>query len=138
MTGTWQPAALDFVDAEQWTSDYLSGLTSTVPDFDGHTGPAYVGTEHPDKRWDLMVVVRRDGGAVVGLDDFPRLAIRTWANTEDAATGLARWVTTQLLGAPGVGPCKRVRHISGPIRVPDPRLRQRLSLFELQLRGQAL
>lgn len=136
MPGTWQPAALTFPDAEQWTVDYLTARIPDLPDYSGHAAEAWIGSESPDKRWDLMVVVRRDGGSVTGVDDFPRLSVRTWALTEPVATAFAGWVTTQLLAAPGVRGCKAVRHLSGPLRVPDPRTRQRLSFFELTLRGE--
>jgi hypothetical protein len=68
-----------------------------------------------------MVIVRRDGGALDGLFDNPRVSLDVWAKTEKDATDLANLIVALAMVAPlSNAGCTNVIHVGGPNSVPDP------------------
>jgi hypothetical protein len=86
----------------------------------------------PTDRRDRMVIVRRDGGALTGLFDQPRVSLDVWAKTEQDATNLANLIVALAMRAPVLGAgVTNVTHLSGPNSVPDPSgLPRRQALIE--------
>ena len=115
---TMQPLAALPVDADLWWIVYLRGALV------GRTEPYAQGVKFdrkvPNPRPDRLVVVRRDGGNVVGAFDRPRIAVDGWAKTEQDATNLASLIIALAFDAPGTNGCVRVTHESGPNDVADP------------------
>lgn len=132
---TLQPVAAAPVDADLWWIVYLRGALV------GRSEPYASGVKFdrkvPNPRPDRLVVVRRDGGAVSGLFDFPRVSLDVWAKTEQDATDLSRLI----IGLAKVAPLAdagvtNVRHLSGPNPVADPSGQpRRLSLIEAMHRA---
>lgn len=138
---TMQPLAALPVDAEEWWIVYLRGALV------GRTEPYATGVKFdrkvPNPRPSRLVVISRDGGAVSGVFDFPRVRIDVWH--EDSALGqkyasdLSRLLIALAMDAPGTNGCVRVTHQSGPNDVPDPSGQpRRLSLIEAKHRATIL
>lgn len=126
----WQPTGILFPDAE------LSICAALRPHLDGQV---FVGNAVPNPRRERMVVVNRDGGSNDGVTDQPRIRIRCWAPTKQAATDLARLVVALMPTLVGSGGIVRVDHQSGPYEVPDESgAHQRLALFEIRTQGAPL
>lgn len=127
---TLQPVAAAPVDADLWWIVYLRGALSEREET--YAQNVYFDRRVPNSRKDRMVIVRRDGGAVTGLFDQPRVALDVWAKTEQDATNLANLVIALAMVAPlsGAG-VTNVTHLSGPNAVPEPSGQpRRLALIE--------
>lgn len=135
---TMQPAAASFPDVELWATIYLRAALLARPELIADN--VLVTASVPNPRVDRMCVVRRDGGAARGLFDHPRLAVRTWAKSEQDATDLARLVAALLWVAPVTSsPCTHVVQLTGPTPVADESAQPlRYQLFELTMRGTVL
>ena len=84
------------------------------------------------------VWVQRDGGGQVDqVRERPRLRINCFAGglSSSDVNNLARTVAAAVLAAPGNGPVKRARILSGPTEVPEPDRNRRLLLVELDVIG---
>ena len=127
---TMQPTAALPVDADLWWIVYLRG--ALVGRNETYAQNVYFDRAVPNPRKDRMVIVRRDGGALTGLFDQPRVAFDVWAKTEQDATNLASLVIALALKAPLAGAgVTNVRHLSGPNAVADESKQpRRLSLIE--------
>lgn len=127
---TFQPAASLPVDADLWWIVYLRG--ALVDRVESYAQDVHFDRRVPSTRRDRMVICRRDGGAVEGLFDRPRVAFDVWAKTEQDATNLANLIIALALKAPLAGAgVTNVRHLSGPNSVPEPSgTPRRLSLIE--------
>jgi hypothetical protein len=134
---TLQPVAATPIDAELWWITYLrASLTGRTEPY--ATG-VYFDRRVPTTRRDRMVIVRRDGGFVRGLFDFPRVSLDVWAKTEQDATNLAALMVGLALGAPLDSDVVSVTHISGPNDVADPSGQpRRQSLIEAKHRAVSL
>jgi hypothetical protein len=115
---TMQPLAALPVDADLWWIVYLRG--ALVGRTEPYAQGVYFDRRVPATRRDRMVIVRRDGGNVVGAFDRPRIALDVWAKTEQEAPDLARLMVALAFDAPGTNGCVRVTHESGPNDVADP------------------
>jgi hypothetical protein len=115
---TFQPAPALPVDADLWWIVYLRG--ALVGRLESYASNVYFDRRVPTTRRDRMVIVRRDGGAVTGLFDRPRVSLDVWATTEQDATNLANLRVGLALAAPLAGSsCVDVQHVSGPNSVAD-------------------
>lgn len=116
---TLQPTAAAPIDADLWWIVYLRG--ALVGRVESYAQNVYFDRVVPTTRKDRMVIVRRDGGAVTGVFDRPRVSLDVWAKTELDATNLANLIVALAQKAPlsGAG-CTEVTHLSGPNSVPDP------------------
>lgn len=116
---TLQPAATAPVDADLWWIVYLRG--QMVGRLESYASGVYFDRAVPTTRRDRMVIVRRDGGALSGLFDNPRMSLDVWAKTDQDATNLANLIVGLAMKAPlsGAG-CTNVVHVGGPNSVPDP------------------
>lgn len=134
---TMQPVAAMPIDADLWWITYLrAALASRTEPY--ATG-LYFDRAVPSTRRNRMVIVRRDGGNVLGVFDRPRVSFDVWAMTEADATNLARVVIAVALDAPGTDGCTRVRHVAGPNSVADPSGQpRRLSSIEATHRATVL
>lgn len=126
----WQPVSLLFPDAEQLMCDRtrtgLADDTVTVSNRIPNPRPAN----------GRMVVWNRDGGAIDGFRDQPRMRARVWAPTDDEANELARQLVAVVMGLPDGNPILRVVHESGPYDVPDTsQAPQKYLLFTVHTRG---
>ena len=134
---TMQPLAALPVDADLWWIVYLRG--ALVGRSEPYAQGVYFDRRVPATRRDRMVIVRRDGGNVVGAFDRPRIALDVWAKTEQEATDLARLMVALAFDAPGTNGCVRVTHESGPNDVADPSGQpRRLSLITATHRASIL
>lgn len=134
---TLQPIAALPIDADLWWIVYLRGALVGRPE--PYASGVYFDRAVPTTRRDRMVIVRRDGGNVVGAFDRPRVALDVWAKTESDATNLASLIVALALEAPGTNGCTRVSHQSGPNAVADPSGQpRRLSLIEATHRAAIL
>jgi hypothetical protein len=134
---TLQPIAAAPIDADLWWIVYLRG--ALVGRAESYAQNVYFDRAVPTTRRDRMVIVRRDGGAVTGLFDQPRVALDVWAKTEQDATNLANLVVALALDAAGTNGCVHVRHLSGPNSVADPSGEpRRLSSIEATHRADVL
>lgn len=139
---TMQPIAALPVDADEWWMVYLRGRLV------GRVEPYAQGVKFdrkvPNPRPSRLVVVRRDGGAVTGAFDRPRIAIDVWhdpdsVNGQKYASDLARLLVALAFDAPGTNGCVRVEHLSGPNDVADPSGQpRRLALIEATHRAAVL
>lgn len=130
---SFQPSAAIFPDAELWATGYLRGaLAARTEPYAANVGVANDKSKTTQVR---KVVVRRDGGPQRGLFDFPRLAVRVWADVEQEASDLARLVQALLVVSPGNGPVVRAVILSGPQGIPDDSQPQKYLSVELQIRG---
>lgn len=115
---TLQPVAALPVDADLWWIVYLRG--ALVGRAEPYASGVYFDRAVPKTRRDRMVIVRRDGGAVSGVFDQPRVSLDVWAKTEQDATNLAALMIALALRAPlEVSDVTNVVHIAGPNAVPD-------------------
>lgn len=128
---TFQPAPLMYPDAELLlTGAFRAALVAA-----GEVG-VHVDRKVPNPRKPRMVIVTRDGGAIGEMRDRPRVRIRVWGETDQAATDLARLVVRIGLGLPLTGAVLRAEHLSGPYDVTDESEQpQRYVLFEFHTRG---
>lgn len=130
---TWQPAPILYPDAELLVTGALRSLLAA----EGEIG-VHVGRKIPSPRQSRMVIVNRDGGNADGLD-HPRLRVRVWDTTEQAANDLARLVVALMPRLVNTTAVTRVEHLSGPYEVPDESgAQQRYLLFQLTTRGDEL
>lgn len=115
-----QPTGLTPVDAELWWCDYLRD--ELVAREETVAANVFVGRAVPTPRIDRMVIVRRDGGSIIGTLDQPQMTFNVWAATDQDATDLANLVVGLALTAPlaASSPLVRVLHAAGPTSVPDP------------------
>ena len=115
---TLQPVAARPVDAELLWIVYLRG--ALVGRGESYASNVFFYRRVPDTRKDRMVIVRRDGGAVGGVFDNPRVSLDVWAMTEQDAIDLADLLVGLALKAPltatGV---TEVAHVGGPNSVPE-------------------
>ncbi len=115
---TLQPTAALPVDADLWWTVYIRGALADRDET--YAQNVYVGRAVPKDRRERMVLIRRDGGAVTGVFDRPRVSLDVWAKTEQDATNLASLVVALALTAPLAGAgVTHVEHLSGPNAVPD-------------------
>lgn len=130
----FQPAGFLFPDVELWATGYLRAALAGRAE--PYAADVYVSNRVPTTRRARMVVVRRDGGRSNGNLDDARLAIRTWAATEQDATNLALLVHALIGDAPGSGGVLRTSVESGPSPVADESDQPlRLSVFTIRQRG---
>lgn len=132
---TLQPVAAVPIDADLWWVTYLRTALATRTE--SYATGVYFDRKVPSPRRDRMVIVRRDGGAISGLFDFPRVALDVWAMTEKDAADLAALVVALAMRAPldGNG-LVRVQHLSGPNSVIEPSGQpRRLALIEAKHRA---
>lgn len=127
----WQPAAILFPDVELLVTTALRPLIFAEGDAD-----VYVGRSVPSQRRDRMVIVNRDGGLSDGATDRPRIRIRVWDTTPQAANDLARLVVALMPRLIETTAVVRVEHLSGPFEVADQsKAEQRYLLFQLHTQG---
>jgi hypothetical protein len=116
---TLHPLATAPVDADLWWIVYLRG--ALVGREESYASSVYFDRRVPSTRRDRMVIVRRDGGALSGVFDQPRVSLDVWAKTEQDATDLANLMVALAMVAPlSDAGCTNVTHLSGPNSVPDP------------------
>lgn len=130
----WQPAPILFPDVELVVTGALRALLAAAGQAD-----VYVSRSIPNPRRARMVVVNRDGGPSATLDR-PRLRVRAWDSSPQAANDLARLVVALMQRLPNATPdVLSVEHLSGPYDVPDDSgQEQRYLLFQLTTRGSDL
>lgn len=127
----WQPAPMLYPDAELVLTTALRAALTAYGRSDVFVSRS-VSTTRP------LVVLTRDGGAAGVLRDRPRIRIRTFAATAQAATDLARLVNALLMDLPGSSGILRAEILSGPYEIPDASGPLRYALAEVHLRGEAL
>lgn len=126
----WQPNPVEFPDAELVVTANLRPLLDA---------DVFVGRAIPAQRRDRMVIVNRDGGFADGVTDRPRIRLRIWDVSDQAANNLARRVCALMQRLVGAGGVTRVDQQSGPYEVPDESGgHQRYALFELRTEGTQL
>lgn len=128
---TMQPAGIIPPDVELWATGYLRTFLA------GRLEPYAAGVRVDNKKVGntaRQVAVRRDGGPVRGVFDYPRISVRVWAEKEQEASDLARLIVAALKVAPGNGPVVAVPAVFGPSPIPDSAQSQRLINAELQMR----
>ena len=113
----WQPSPLLAPDGEIVLT--AKGRAFFNARTESYTNDVYVSNAMPKVRRDLMVIIRRDGGAQVGIVDQGRYGIRIWAPNEKAAIDLARLTVAWLVGMADGDPVVRVAIQSGPTPVAD-------------------
>ena len=133
---SWQQPRVLFPDVELWATGYLR--TKLAVRAEPFAATVHVANVKPATNRPRIVVVRRDGGPQRGLFDFPRLAVRVWADKEQDAADLARLVQALLVTAPGTGPVVAATVLSGPQGIPDDSQPQKYLSVELQTRGTPL
>jgi hypothetical protein len=135
---TLQPTAALPVDADLWWIVYLRG--ALVGRSESYAQGVYFDRRVPNPRRDRMVIVRRDGGALRGLFDEPRIALDVWATSDQDATNLANLVVALAQVAPlADAGCTKVTVLSGPNAVEDPSKQpRRLALIEATHRAAIL
>lgn len=117
-----------FPDAVLWATGYLrEALDALYPGI-------YVGSRVASPREGYMVVVNRRGGLAERFRDRPRLGVRVFAPTEDAANALAADVRALMLAAPGNGPVRAASETGGLTEADDEQP-ARLLTFDLITRG---
>lgn len=127
---SWQPAALLFPDAEAVVCQGLRPLLVAQGETDVH-----VDRRIPNPRTPRMVVVNRDGGALGEMRDQPRIRLRVWDATDEAAADLSALVVALMPKLAGNGTVLRVEHLSGPYDVTDESGKpQRYLLYEIHTR----
>lgn len=129
---TLQPAPVMPQDVELWLTGYLR--TFLAGRAEAYAAGVYVSNTKPTTDRPRTVVVRRDGGPVRGVLDFPRVAVRVWADVEREAADLSRLIVGALKTAPNSGPCLAVTAVFGPSPVPEAGQYQRLINADLVLR----
>ena len=127
----WQPAPMLYPDAELVLTTALRAALTAYGRSDVLVSRS-VSSAKP------LVVLTRDGGATEVLRDRPRIRIRTFAATAQAATDLARLVNALLLGLPGSNGILRAEILSGPYEIPDASGPLRYALAEFHIRGEEL
>lgn len=133
----WQPVALVFPDVELLLTGRLRALLAGRPE--PYAEGVHVSNSVPSPRKDRMVIVRRDGGPIVGERDQARAGINVWATSEQHATDLARLVAALLRGLPDGDPILAVPSVTGPSTIPDEsRQPRRYLTCEIHTRGVAL
>ena len=127
----WQPASAIYPDAELVVTTALRA--------------ALVARGRSDVRVDRkvtaarpLVAATRDGGSPSDLRDRPRMRLRIYDATDQAATDLAREVLALCTDLPGANGITRAEVLSGPYEVPDESGPMRYALVEFHLRGAAL
>lgn len=128
----WQPSSLMFPDIEMLVADRLRPLVRTALSLTD--ADLFVGNSVPNPRFRHMVVATRDGGNVVDVTDRPRVRVRVWGKRATEASDLARLVVALMPTLVDGDPVVLVRHLSGPIEVPDVQ-EQRYLLFEIHTQG---
>ena len=129
----WQPASVIYPDAELVVTTALRAALVARGDSD-----VFVSRSVPATRRDRMVIATRDGGAPSGLRDRPRIRLRVFALTDQAATDLARVTLALCTDLPGANGITRAEILSGPYEVPDESGPIRYALVEFQIRGSQL
>lgn len=129
---TLQPAIVIPPDAELWGTGYVRAFLAGRPEPEAQS--VYVSNRKPTANQPRIVAVRRDGGPVVGIFDFPRLAFRVWADKEREAADLARLLVAAIKASPGNGPVVVVVNVFGPSPIPEPGQPQYLVNAELKMR----
>lgn len=129
---TLQPAGVIPPDVELWATGYLRAFLASRPE--PFAAGVYISNTKPTGNRPRTVAVRRDGGPVRGVFDFPRIAVRVWADKEQEAADLARLIVAGLKIAPGNGPCVATLAVFGPSPIPDAAQYERLVNAELQMR----
>jgi len=123
-------------DVELWATSWLRAALAERGE--PYAAGVYVGTRVPPERRDRMVLVRRDGGVRPDLvREVSRLAVRTWATTEQDANDLSRLVGALLWSAPTGDPVLHVAQPTGSTPVADPSGQPlRYQVIEVTTRGQ--
>ena len=129
---TLQPLAVVAPDAELWATGYLRAALAARAET--YAQGVYVSNNKPPTNRPRTVVVRRDGGLQRGAFDYPRLAVRVWADLEHEAADLSRLVQALLLTSPGDGVCVAATSLSGPSAIADASQFQKYLTVELQMR----
>lgn len=132
---TMQPASVLFPDIELWATGYLR--TALAAREEPYAANVWVDNKKPSTNKARIVAVRRDGGAQVGLRDFPRLTVRVWADKEQDASDLSRLVCALMVNARGSGHVANVGVIAGPMGVPDSAQPQKFMTFEVTTRSES-
>lgn len=127
----WQPNPVQFPDIELVVTGGLRGVLP-VDVFVGRAIPS----EGSGGRRPRMVIVNRDGGNDDGVTDFPRVRLRVWDQSAQAANDLAGLVAASMQRLVGTTAITRARKESGPYDVPDESgQEQRYLLFSLRTEG---
>lgn len=128
---SWQPAPLQFPDAELLLTGGFRSLLTAAGEADVH-----VGRKIPNPRETRMVILTRDGGGASNHRDRPRIRCRVWDSTDQAATNLARKVVALAPKLVQNGTVLHAECLSGPYEVADESNEpQRYVLFEFHTRG---
>lgn len=134
----WQPHPIVYPDVELLVTTALRELLADH----GQSSVQVVRTV-PTARPARLVAVTRDGGSHDGVTDRPRVRVRVWDTSAEAATSLAGLVVALMQQLAVTEPqVVASRHLSGPIEIPDNTsagdVHQRYLLFELATEGEAL
>lgn len=127
----WQPQAILYPDAELVLTTALRAALVARGRSDVYVDRA-VTAKRP------LVVLTRDGGAAGVLRDRPRIRVRTFAATAQAASDLARLINALLMDLPGSHGITRAEIASGPYEIPDDSGPLRYALLEFEIRGSEL
>lgn len=126
------PQSVIFPDTVFWLCGWLRPIVVA----NGYTG-ARVSDRYKGDTVAEVWVQRDGGGQLDPVRERARIRINcfhTGATSADV-NGLARTVVGAVLAAPGNGPVKRARILSGPSEVPEPDRNRRLLLVELHVIG---
>lgn len=123
-------------DAELWWAGYLRAFLTARPE--SYAAGVWVGKNKPTDNKPRIVAVRRDGGAVEGVVDNPRLAFRVWATKDQEASDLARLLVAAIKAAQGQGLVIGIVNVFGPSPIPDSSQPQYLVNAEVRHRCDAL
>jgi len=133
---TFQPMPVIPPDAELWWTGYLRAFL--VGRDETYAANVSVGKTKPNDNRPRIVAVRRDGGAIEGVVDNPRLAFRVWATKDQEASDLARLIVGAIRAAQGQGPVVGIVNVFGPSPIPDSSQPQYLVNAEVRHRCTAL
>ena len=130
---TMQPVGPIPVRAASLAAAYLRGQLAGRPE--PYAQGVYVGDDVPSTKRPRSVVLRRDGGALDGVFDQPRLNVRVFADNTEQGEDLAGLVVALLMLWPAHDPSvTRVVHMSGPYEVPDETQSLHMALVEATIR----
>ena len=129
----WQPDILTHPDAELLAAGYLRTELTGSPET--YAQNVYVSNEAPATTSRSVVTVRRDGGPIRDIYDYPRLTVSVWAEREQDASDLARLVHALMVAARGrADGVVDTTSLSGPSGVADDAAFQKYMSVEWKVR----